>query len=138
LLWLGGRLPGLIWPEVPFTPNPLRFAARAARAAVSLGRRLRNRVRYARGERLEEGWALVNDEAYDQSMLLVYVDPARERQALLEAGFTPGVTCLGMDGAPTEGHDGAHAWIHYIARKPMRGPAPGVAPVDRAPAHSSR
>jgi SAM-dependent methyltransferase len=114
---LGGRLPVLHLPGLSLTSNPLRLAARSARAASTAVRCVRNRRRLGRAQRWGDGWAVVNDDAHDYSLLTTYVDPEREVEALVRAGFAPDVRRFGRDGAPYQ-PGGADAWVHYVARRP--------------------
>ena len=113
---LGGRLPPVSRPRVVPTPNPLRLAVRIGRALVSSARRTRNRRRLADRQVMGESFAVVNDEAYEHSLLTVYVDPDHERASLDAAGFTD-VTAIDLLGRrnPDAFDD---PWIYYVARKP--------------------
>jgi SAM-dependent methyltransferase len=114
---LRGALPGAVWPHLDFSLNPAVLAVRAARAGASAARILRNRQRFASQQHMGDGWAAVNDEAYEHAMLTVYVDPAREPEHLAAAGFTSDVMFLGMDGRIAE-PTLDDAWVHFITRKP--------------------
>lgn len=113
---LGGRLPPLSRPRIVPTPNPLRLAARIGRALVSSSRRARNRRRLADRQVMGDAFAVVNDEAYEHSLLTVYVDPDHERAALDAAGFTEvtAIDRLGRRNPPAFDDP----WIYYVARKP--------------------
>lgn len=111
------RLSSLALPRVQVTWNPLRLAARGARASAALARRLRNRARLAPMERSGDGWAVVNDPAYDHALLTVYVEPRHEASQLRAAGFVDEVTMIAMDGKIDRGGS-ADPWIHFVARKP--------------------
>lgn len=113
---LGGRLPPLSRPRIVPTANPVRLVVRTGRALVSHSRRTRNRRRFADQQVLGDVYAMVNDEAYEHSLLTVYVDPDHERAALREAGFTD-IMAIDFQGR----HDPdtfADPWIYYVARKP--------------------
>lgn len=119
---LGGRLPLVERPRIVPTLNPLRLAVRIGRAFRGHARRTRNRQRLADQQVLGDSYALVNDEAYDYSMLTVYVDPDYERAALTEAGFD-GITTIDFSGRrnPAVLND---PWIYYVGRKPGAAKAP--------------
>lgn len=116
LRFLEGRLPPVTRPRIVPTANPLRLAVRTCRALVSHSRRTRNRRRLADQQVLGDTYAMVNDEAYDHSLLTVYVDPDHERAALAEAGFVAPMTIdfLGRRNPAVF----ADPWIYYVARKP--------------------
>jgi len=115
---LGGRLPGISPVRLKPTSNPVRLAVRGARALAAHLRRRRNRQRLGARQYLGEGHALVNDESYDHAQLTVYVDPAREVEALRAAGFEDvrTVDARGRIDPPQHGDP----WVHFIARKPQR------------------
>lgn len=84
---LGGRLPDVELPEWVPTLNPARLAVRAVRYWRARWRRQRNR-KWLRGQQFfGDGYAVVNDEAYDHGQLTVYVDPGHEVAQLAKAGF---------------------------------------------------
>lgn len=112
---LGGRFPPLSMQRIVPSINPARLAVRTLRAAAASLRGLRNRRRLAPAQRLGEGYAIVNNEDYDYSMLTVYVDPQHECATLAAAGFTQ-VTTFDLQGRrnPETPDD---PWVYYVARK---------------------
>jgi hypothetical protein len=78
--------------------------------------RLRNRRRLRSLQRAEPGYALVNDEAHDFSVLHYYISPDAQRRQLAEHGFEL-MECLDLDGR--EVAEGAAARscpeLHYVA-----------------------
>lgn len=112
---LHGELPGVAMPALAWTANPARLAVRSLRCWQSRRRRRRNRARLDDRQHFAEGYAVVNDEAYDHALLTVYVDPAHERSALEAAGFS-GVATIDARGRrdPERLDD---PWVYYIAYK---------------------
>jgi SAM-dependent methyltransferase len=113
---LGGEFPPVAQPRVKVTPNPLRLAVRVARALSARRRRAANRKRLAGSQVMSQGYAVVNDEAYDHALLTVYVDPAHELEALAAAGFVGTVTISANGQRNRERLD--DPWIYYVAHKP--------------------
>lgn len=108
--------------HVPFVPPPLRWVrsrdpVRFARRAARLPRALRNHRRLRALQREEDGYALVNDEAHDYSLLLYYVTRDAQERQLAEVGFSL-VECLDGDGEPVPPGEDAARWpeLHYAAR----------------------
>lgn len=115
---LDGRLPPLTPPRLEPTANPARLLVRAVRTLASAARCRRNRRRLGGQQRLGDDWALVNDEAFDHSLLTVYVEPELERQALHHAGFDEVAT---FDFKGRRNPRGANdPWLYYFAHKPAR------------------
>jgi SAM-dependent methyltransferase len=113
---LGGEFPPVALPRVKATANPLRLVVRMARAMAARRRRMGNRERLAAGQVMSQGYAVVNDEAYDHSLLTVYVDPAHELEALAAAGFVDAVTISAKGQRNRDVLD--DPWIYYVAYKP--------------------
>jgi SAM-dependent methyltransferase len=113
---LGGEFPPVSLPVVKVTPNPLRLAVRMARAMAARKRRVANRSRLAGEQVMSPRHAVVNDEAYDHSLLTVYVDPAHELDALAAAGFVDAVTIAANGQRNLDVLD--DPWIYYVAYKP--------------------
>ena len=84
----------------------------------SLPRRLRNRRRLRRLQRDEEGYAIVNDEAHDFSVLHYYISRDAQGRQFMEQGFEL-MECLDLDGRQVRvGVTAARCpELHYVARR---------------------
>ncbi len=105
-----GRLPWL-------RPRPTRrWLRQTAHAARHLSQHLRMRGL----QRQEEGYALLNDDAHDYTLLTYYVSREAQEQQLRDAGLEP-VAVYRQDGEPlTPGRtDTTSVWLHYAARRPQ-------------------
>jgi SAM-dependent methyltransferase len=82
-----------------------------------LPKRLRNRRRLAPLQRAENGYAIVNDEAHDFSVLHYYISRDAQASQLGEQGFEL-LECLDLDGrAVSTGAVAARCpELHYVAR----------------------
>jgi SAM-dependent methyltransferase len=82
-----------------------------------LPRRLRNRHRLAPLQRAENGYAIVNDEAHDFSVLHYYITRDAQERQFIERGFEL-LECLDLDGrAVSTGAVAARCpELHYVAR----------------------
>jgi SAM-dependent methyltransferase len=93
--------------------SPRRPAASLRR----LPRRLRNRRRLHRLEHAEYGYAIVNDDAHDFSVLHYYTSRDAQGRQFADEGFTL-LECLDLDGRDVP--EGAAAAscpeLHYVAR----------------------
>lgn len=97
------------------TWHPLRLLRQVPTYFAGWGNQLRMRSREVRGE----GWALLNDNAHNYSLLTYYIrKPAQVRQ-LEEHGFTD-VRIVDQQGAwaRPETPDATSSWIYYLATKP--------------------
>jgi SAM-dependent methyltransferase len=97
-LWLGS-------PRRPLTSLrnlPVRFA---------------NRRRLGKLQRFEDGYAIVNDEAHDFSVLHYYISRDAQERQLAEAGYRF-LQCLDLDGREVRpGESAVHcSELHYVAR----------------------
>jgi SAM-dependent methyltransferase len=83
-----------------------------------LPRRLRNRRRLAPLQREEGGYAIVNDEAHDFSVLHYYISRDSQEAQFAERGFEL-LECLDREGRPVAaGEAAAHCpELHYVARR---------------------
>ncbi len=90
------------------------------RSVRGLPRRLRNRRRLRLREREEPGYALVNDEAHEFSILHYYISRDAQYRQLSEEGFEA-IECLDLDGREVPaGASASHCpELHYVAR-PLR------------------
>jgi len=94
--------------------DPLRFAVDVAR----LPRRIRNSRRLASMQRDEPGYAIVNDSAYNFSLLHYYISRDAQQQQFADHGFEL-IDCLDIDGrwvGPGEPAPDS-VELHYAARK---------------------
>jgi SAM-dependent methyltransferase len=82
-----------------------------------LPRRISNRRRLRRLQREEPGYAIVNDEAHDFSVLHYYVSRDVQAREIAELGYTF-LECLDLSGAVVrDGDVAAHdPELHYVAR----------------------
>jgi SAM-dependent methyltransferase len=95
----------------------LGSARRPLTSLRSLPRRLRNRRRLRPLQREEDGYAIVNDEAHDFSVLHYYISRDAQEQQLSEHGFEL-LDCMDLDGQNLPaGAAAAHCpELHYVAR----------------------
>lgn len=93
--------------------NPRRPAA----SLRSLPRRLRNRRRLRRLEHAENGYAIVNDDAHDFSVLHYYISRDAQERQLADEGFELR-ECVDLDGrdVPAGASAAACPELHYVAR----------------------
>jgi SAM-dependent methyltransferase len=90
---------------------------RPAASLRSLPRRLRNRRRLRRLERAENGYAIVNDDAHDFSVLHYYISRDAQGRQLADEGFEL-QECLDLDGldVPVGAAAASCPELHYVAR----------------------
>jgi SAM-dependent methyltransferase len=83
-----------------------------------LPRRLRNRRRLAPLQRVENGYAIVNDEAHDFSVLHYYIARDAQERQFAEHGSEL-IECLDLDGRDVPaGATATHCpELHYVARR---------------------
>jgi hypothetical protein len=81
-------------------------------------RRLANRRRVRRLERVEPGYAMLNDEAHDHAFLHYYISRDDQVKQLADHGFEL-LECLDLDGEPVAAGEAAPASpeLHYLARR---------------------
>ena len=109
---------GFRFPELQWSPDPLRMLVRSARFARDTLRRLRNRRRLRPLEIHAADYAVINDVCHDYGTMLYYVSLAQQRRQLADAGFAPDARAFDLDGAPIE--DGTqHDSIALVARRPV-------------------
>jgi len=107
------HIPRLRPPTHVRTSDPLRLAVDLLR----LPRRYRNSRRLRADQRNEPGYAIVNDDAHDFTLLHYYVTRDAQEAQLAAHGFSL-VQCLDLDGAivaPGEAAAGSSE-LHYVAR----------------------
>jgi SAM-dependent methyltransferase len=90
---------------------------RPAASVRSLPRRLRNRRRLRRLEHAEAGYAIVNDDAHDFSVLHYYISRDAQERQLADEGFEL-LECLDLDGrdVPAGASAASCPELHYVAR----------------------
>jgi SAM-dependent methyltransferase len=90
--------------------------ARVAREIAAIPRRRRNRRRLGSQQRREDGYAIVNDDALDYSLLHYYIGRDEQARQLTEVGYEL-LECLDADGTTVApGERGRAPWLHYVAR----------------------
>jgi SAM-dependent methyltransferase len=91
---------------------------RPLRSLRKLPLRLANRRRLSKLQRDEDGYAIVNDEAHDFSVLHYYISRDAQESQLSELGYTL-TTCLDLDGRDIErGESASHcSELHYAAHR---------------------
>ncbi len=106
-------IPHLQRPTHVRTSDPLRFAVDLLRVP----RRYRNRRRLRHAQREEPGYAIVNDDAHEYSLLHYYLTRDAQATQLTEHGFAL-LGCLDLDGATVApGELAEHCGeLHYVAR----------------------
>jgi SAM-dependent methyltransferase len=104
--------PLLLPPQRNLTRNPLRFANRLLR----LPRSLSNHRRLSRQQRVEEDYAILNDEAHDYSLLHYYISRDGQGRQLARHGFDL-QACLDLAGNPVGPGESAYGFheLHYAA-----------------------
>jgi SAM-dependent methyltransferase len=90
---------------------------RPAASIKSLPRRLRNRRRLREFEHAESGYAIVNDDAHDYSVLHYYISRDAQQRQLADEGFELR-ECLDLNGLEVAAGCAAasSAELHYVAR----------------------
>ena len=94
--------------------HPLRLAA----DLVRMPRKVRNSRRLRRSERIEPGYAILNDVSHDFRALHYYISRDEQERQLADHGFEL-LECLDLDGEPVEpGSAAEHCQeLHYVARR---------------------
>jgi SAM-dependent methyltransferase len=90
----------------------------AAGSIVRMPRRVANNRRLRPFERVEPGYAILNDAAHDHSMLHYYISRDDQERQLAEHGFEL-LECLDLDGEPVEAGEAAAEApeLHYVSRR---------------------
>lgn len=90
---------------------------RPLQSVRNLPARVANRLRLRRMQRFEEGYAIVNDEAHDFSVLHYYIAPDAQKRQLDDAGFEL-LECVDLDGHDVRPGERAErcSELHYVAR----------------------
>lgn len=101
-------------PRVHWSRNPARLAMHVRQWIVQVF----NHMRIGRLRRLEEEFALLNDEGHDYACLHYYIDQRHQRQQLMDAGFTV-VDVLDCDGQSLSEAEPAtdSPWLMYVAKR---------------------
>jgi SAM-dependent methyltransferase len=106
-------------------PDPGRILVRSpVHVARNLARRrlrLANHARLAQLERRGDGWAVLNDDAHEHSLLHYYATRDLVERQLGKHGFTL-LECLDLEGATVPRGERApeHGELHYCARSSPR------------------
>jgi SAM-dependent methyltransferase len=102
-LWIRLLLGAPRRPLTSLRNLPLRFA---------------NRRRLGKLQRVEDGYAIVNDEAHDFSVLHYYITRDAQESQLIDLGYTL-IECLDLHGAEVQrGESAVHcSELHYVARR---------------------
>jgi hypothetical protein len=84
----------------------------------SLPRRLANHGRLRRRQHVEDGYAVLNDEAHDFSVLHYYISRDAQELQMSECGYRF-VECLDLDGLVVSPGEAARHCpeLHYVARR---------------------
>jgi SAM-dependent methyltransferase len=101
-------------PRMHWNRNPATQAVLAFRWVFQVF----NHIRIAPLRKIEEEFALLNDEGHDYACLHYYIDQRHQRQQLTHAGFTV-VDVLDGDGQSLNEADVAadSPWLMYVARR---------------------
>lgn len=104
--------PLVLAPQRNLTRNPIRFVNRLLR----LPRSLSNHRRLSRQQRVEDGYAILNDEAHDYSLLHYYISRDGQERQLGRHGFQL-QACLDLAGNPVGPGESAYGFheLHYAA-----------------------
>jgi SAM-dependent methyltransferase len=113
---------------VHWTRNPLKLAARMARALGSSARTLSNYRRYSRLNYRAEGHSIMNAAALNHGIMIHYITTEQQCAQLAQAGFEATPEIYGLTGqAVTTGNDTSGLmWFHFIARKSKAAGAPAT------------
>jgi SAM-dependent methyltransferase len=76
----------------------------------------RRRRRLGRLEQQQQGWALLNDEAHNYSLLTYYGTMSEQQRELAAAGFGR-VSSYDADGTELTTVDSRSPWLYYVARR---------------------
>ncbi len=79
-----------------------------------------NLVHYRRLRRLElqgDGYAMLNDDSHNYTMLTHYISRDTAFAQLRRAGFAGEIVCLAQDGTEVSGPDRTSTWLYYLVRK---------------------
>ena len=109
-----GYVPRLRPPSHVRMQDPLRFGFDLMR----LPRRMRNHRRLAAHERDANGYQIVNDSAYDYSLLHYYISRDDQESQFARHGFEM-LECLNLEGQPVGPGESAPDFVelHYVARR---------------------
>jgi SAM-dependent methyltransferase len=105
----------------PLIEGPLRLHAQSPRGLAhsikGLPRRVRNRRRLRPLQRVESGYAILNDEAHDFALLHYYIARDAQERQLKEQGFEL-LECLDLNGQSVATGELAAQCpeLHYVAR----------------------
>lgn len=100
-------------PQITVSANPLVLLKRAVRYVQGV----QNRARMREQEVEMDEYALVNDSAFNFSLLTYYVDQSTQRRQLSTSGFTP-LEIVGCDGRELgASNDGLNSpWLYYACK----------------------
>ena len=110
--------PRVVGPGRQLLANIRALKSRStAGSIVRMPRRVSNHRRLRKLERTEPGYAILNDDAHDHSMLHYYIYRDDQARQLADHGFEL-IECLDLDGEPVEAGEAAAASpeLHYVAR----------------------
>jgi SAM-dependent methyltransferase len=115
---LDGELEGSYRPHgFGFSRNPIRSGARLARSAVRSAKGYANHRRLRSEQTVGDGYAIVNNGIENYALLLCYVDPQVQCDALERTGFVHPPRIFGSDGRP-ESVDSSEPWLQFLVAKP--------------------
>jgi SAM-dependent methyltransferase len=112
-----GYAPNIREPTRIFARSPVHMALNLLR----MRRRVANRRRLLRFERMEPEYAILVDEGHDYSLLHYYISRDAQERQFCEHGFEL-LDCLDLDGEPVRPGQAAERCpeLHYAARREPR------------------
>jgi SAM-dependent methyltransferase len=99
-------------PPLQLSADALQCARRIRGYVLARYHRMRNRKMECSGD----GYAIVNDNGCNFSLVVYYVNVERQKEQLAAAGFSGSVVCVAEDGEEVQS-DTTSPWIHYWVRK---------------------
>jgi SAM-dependent methyltransferase len=118
---LNGEVRGRYRPSRPeFSRDPIRYGLRVLRAAARSVKGYASHRRLRSHQSFGEGYAIVKNRIENYALLLCYVDPQVQCDALEAAGFARSPRLFGPNGR-RDAVDSSVPWLHFLATKPSEG-----------------
>jgi len=87
-------------PDFQMSPNPVKFAVRAARLLAQSGYRAMNRLSHLRHEIRTAEYAVINDVCHHYRTMLYFIDPEQQIAQLKTAQFLGDIRMFDLSGKP--------------------------------------
>jgi SAM-dependent methyltransferase len=104
-------------PRIEPSSNPIRTSVRVARWAAWSAQGYTNRRRLRSRKESGEGYAILNTDSENYAVLLCYVDPGVQCDALERSGFVQPPRIFAQDGRPGS-VDSTDRWLYFLVTKP--------------------